>query len=87
MLILFLSIFLFTPPQHSASSQLTGVYRIDIGASDKLYSVVAGASSKVPFRDQQRFFIDLAVRFTPPDLLAIEQRGKQVSLVLRGRRK
>lgn len=80
MLILFLSIFLFTSPQQSAPSQLTGVYRIDIGASDKLYSVVAGASSKVPFRDQQRFFIDLAVRFTPPDLLAIEQRGKQVSL-------
>ena len=80
MLILFLSIFLFASPQQSAPSQLTGVYRIDIGASDKLYSVVAGASSKVPFRDQQRFFIDLAVRFTPPDLLAMEQRGKQVSL-------
>lgn len=62
------------------SSPLTGVYRIDIPASDKLYSVVAGASSKVPFGDQQRFFIDLAVRFTPPDLLAIEQRGNQISL-------
>lgn len=79
MLILFLSIFLCTSPQQSAS-QLTGVYRIDVAESDKLYSVVAGASSKVPFRDQQRFFIDLAVRFTPPDLLAIEQRGKQISL-------
>ena len=64
-------------PSHS---QLTGVYRIDIAASDKLYSVVADASSKVPFREQQRFFIDLAVRFTPPDLLAIERRGNQVSL-------
>ena len=61
-------------------STLTGVYRIDIAESDKLYSVVAGASSKVPFREQQRFFIDLAVRFTPPDLLAIERRGNQISL-------
>src|SRR5688572_6936338 len=61
-------------------SSLTGVYRIDIPASDKLYSVVAGASSKVPFSEQQRFFIDLAVRLTPPDLLAIEQRGQRVSL-------
>ncbi len=61
-------------------STLTGVYRIDIPASDKLYSVVAGASSKVPFSEQQRFFIDLAVRLTPPDLLAIEQRGTRVSL-------
>ena len=80
MLSLFLLIFLFTSPQQPAPSQLTGVYRIDVGESDKLYSVVAGASSKVPFRDQQRFFIDLAVRFTPPDLLAIEQRGQQISL-------
>ena len=61
-------------------SPLTGVYRIDIAASDKLYSVVADASSKVPFREQQRFFIDLAVRFMPPDLLAIEQHGKQIKL-------
>lgn len=59
---------------------LTGVYRIDIAESDKLYSVVAGASSKVPFGEQQRFFVDLAVRFTPPDLLAIEQHGKQINM-------
>ena len=71
-----------TPGQVSTPrrSSLTGVYRIDIPASDKLYSVVAGASSNVPFAEQQRFFIDLAVRLTPPDLLAIEQIGKSVSL-------
>jgi hypothetical protein len=63
-----------------AVSPLTGVYRIDITESDKLYSVVAGASSNLPFREQQRFFIDLAVRLTPPDLLAIESRGQTVSL-------
>ena len=61
-------------------SSLTGVYRIDIPASDRLYSVVAGASSKLPFAEQQRFFIDLAVRLTPPDLLAIEQQGRRISL-------
>jgi hypothetical protein len=64
------------PAQHSA---LSGLYRIDIPASDKLYSVVAGASSNVPFAEQQRFFIDLAVRLTPPDLIAIEQEGTRVS--------
>ncbi|MBA3573010.1 MAG: hypothetical protein H0W34_13780 [Pyrinomonadaceae bacterium] len=58
---------------------LTGVYRIDIPASDRLYSVVAGASSNVPLGEQQRFFIDLAVRLTPPDLLAIEQQGTRIS--------
>ncbi len=61
-------------------SPLTGVYRIDIPASDKLYSVVAGASSNLPFGEQQRFFIDLAVRLTPPDLLAIERQGARVSI-------
>ncbi len=70
------------PPQAITpqASSITGVYRIDIPASDKLYSVVASASSNVPFAEQQRFFIDLAVRLTPPDLLAIEQRGTRVSL-------
>src|SRR5215210_3859650 len=55
----------------SADSQLTGVYRIDIANSDKLYPVIAGATSNLPFGEQQRFFIDLAARLTPPDLLAI----------------
>ncbi len=77
----------FLLPQQSDSrarslqrSPFTGVYRIDMPASDKLYSVVAGASSRVPFGEQQRFFIDLAVRLTPPDLLAIEQKGSRISL-------
>lgn len=62
------------------SSPLTGIYRIDVASSDKLYSVVAGASSNLPFGEQQRFFIDLAVRLTPPDLLAIECRGRHITL-------
>ena len=74
-----LSLVLFFSLQPAPSS-LNGVYRIDIPASDRLYSVVAGASSNIPFAEQQRFFIDLAVRLTPPDLLAIEQRGTQISL-------
>lgn len=63
-----------------SDSSMTGVYRIDTAASDKLYSVVSGASSNLPFGEQQRFFIDLAVRLTPPDLLAIERRGRRISL-------
>ena len=59
---------------------LTGVYRIDVERSDKLYSVIEGVTSKVPYGDQQQFFMDLAVRLTPPDLLAIECRGNRISL-------
>lgn len=62
------------------SSGLNGVYRIDLDGSDKLYSVIEGASSNIPYGEQQQFFIDLAVRLTPPDLLAIECRGNRVSL-------
>ncbi|HYG11583.1 MAG TPA: hypothetical protein VD835_16670 [Pyrinomonadaceae bacterium] len=64
----------------TAAAQLTGLYRIDLARSDKLYSVVAGASSKLPFGEQQKFFIDLTVRLTPPDLLAIERRGRRITL-------
>ena len=62
------------------TSALNGVYRIDTESSDKLYSVIEEATGKVPFGEQQQFFIDLAVRLTPPDLLAIECRGNRVSL-------
>ncbi len=64
----------------AANSPLNGVFRIDTAASDKLYSVIEGAASNVPYGDQQMFFNDLAVRLTPPDLLAIECRGSRVSL-------
>ena len=59
---------------------LTGAYRIDVERSDKLFSVIEGVSSRVPYSEQQQFFMDLAVRLTPPDLLAIECRGNRISL-------
>jgi len=64
----------------AAEAHLTGVYRLDVEHSDKLYSVVAEASSNLPFAEQQRFFIDLTVRLTPPDQLAIERRGRTISI-------
>ncbi|HEY9285023.1 MAG TPA: hypothetical protein VIP46_16335, partial [Pyrinomonadaceae bacterium] len=63
-----------------ADGQWTGVYRIDPVRSDKLYSVVAGASSNLPFGEQQKFFIDLTVRLTAPDQLAVERRGRSFSI-------
>ena len=64
----------------NSASPINGLYRIDTESSDKLYSIIEEATSKVPFGEQQQFFIDLAVRLTPPDLLAIECRGTRVSL-------
>ena len=64
----------------SRKCTLAGTYRINVVESDKLYSVVKDATSTVPFGDQQRFFLDLSTRLTPPDILAIECQGNQVSV-------
>ncbi len=61
-------------------SRLTGAYRLDVGSSDKLYSVVTTASSNLPSAEQQRFFDDLTIRLAAPDQLAIERRGNLISL-------
>lgn len=63
-----------------AESRLTGVYRLNPELSDRLYSVVSSASSSLPFGEQQRFFIDLTERMTPPDQLAIRRRGGLVEI-------
>ena len=63
-----------------ANSPLNGIYRIDVERSDQLYSVIEGATSNVPYGEQQLFFTDLAIRLTPPDLLVIECRDNRVSL-------
>ena len=64
----------------SVKCPLSGAYRIDVESSDKLYSVVKGATSHVPFGEQQRFFMDLSTRLTPPDMIAVECRGQRVSI-------
>jgi ketosteroid isomerase-like protein len=63
-----------------ADARLTGVYRINTEKSDRLYSVVSNASSNLPFGEQQRFFIDLTVRLTPPDQLAIRRTGGRIEI-------
>jgi ketosteroid isomerase-like protein len=62
------------------SCSFAGTYRINVSDSDKLYSVVKEATSTVPFGDQQRFFMDLSTRLTPPDIVAIECIGPRVSV-------
>jgi ketosteroid isomerase-like protein len=61
-------------------SRLTGVYRLNTELSDRLYSVVSSASSSLPFAEQQRFFIDLTERMTPPDQLALRRRGRTIEI-------
>ena len=63
-----------------AATEWTGVYRLELERSDRLYAVVSNASSNLPFGEQQRFFLDLTVRLAPPDQLAIERRGRRVQI-------
>ncbi len=59
---------------------LAGTYRINVRDSDQLYSTVENAVSGVPFGEQQRFFFDLSVRLTPPDMLALDCKGNRVNI-------
>lgn len=79
-LVLFAMLFGFSTMARGQTCSLAGTYRIDVAESDKMYSVVKDATSSVPFGDQQRFFMDLSVRLTPPDVIAIECRGKRVTV-------
>jgi hypothetical protein len=67
-------------PAAASGCPLQGSYRINVAESDKLYSVVKDATSTVAFGDQQRFFMDLSTRLTPPDMLAIECEGSRVNV-------
>ena len=80
LLSLFLNIGAETIAQTNRSCILAGTYRIDVRDSDQLYSTVENAVSGVPFGDQQRFFFDLSVRLTPPDMLALDCKGNRVSI-------
>ncbi|HEX8149767.1 MAG TPA: hypothetical protein VF591_21485 [Pyrinomonadaceae bacterium] len=67
-------------PSAAAESRLTGVYRLNPELSDRLYSVVSTATTSLPYGEQQRFFIDLTERMTPPDQLALRRRGRTVEI-------
>lgn len=64
----------------NATSKLDGVYRLDPIASDKLYSIISSADTNLPSGRRERFFDDLTVRLSSPDQLAIERRGRRVSI-------
>lgn len=80
LLSLLLNIGAETIAQTNRSCILAGTYRIDVRDSDQIYSTVENAVSGVPFGDQQRFFFDLSVRLTPPDMLALDCMGNRVSI-------
>ena len=64
----------------AGAARLGGVYRLNAELSDRLYSALSSASTSLPYGEQQRFFIDLTERLTPPDQIAISLRGSFVEI-------
>lgn len=64
----------------AGGSRLGGVYRLNVELSDRLYSALSSASTNLPYGEQQRFFIDLTERLTPPDQIAISRRGSLIEI-------
>jgi hypothetical protein len=77
------------------NAQLTGTYRIDSASGDDPRTVAENATRNLPTQRRDRIYQNLLNRLSPPDMLAIDQRGRnviiasskapQVSLVADGR--
>jgi len=67
-------------PASKFDSNITGTYRLNLGQSDSVQDIVdrATINSTVSQRDRQRS--NLERRLSSPDMLAIEKRGKQVTI-------
>lgn len=61
-------------------SQLTGTYRLDASRSDDARSAVDRATRDLPDTDSQSVSGDLMARLDAPEMLAIERRGRSVTV-------
>jgi hypothetical protein len=81
----------------NGNARLTGTYRIDSSSGDDPRTVAENATRNLPAQRRDRVYQNLLNRLTPPDVMAIDQRGRnvviassratQVSLVADGREK
>ncbi|HKR01915.1 MAG TPA: hypothetical protein VJT09_14640 [Pyrinomonadaceae bacterium] len=68
------------PPVNSAANWLTGTYRLDATRSDDARSIAARATSTLPYRNRQRVLDSLTARLESPTNLAIDRRGRNVTI-------
>jgi hypothetical protein len=74
-----------TPPvanrsTNALASRLTGVYRLDVAASDNPQTAAERAYSAYAFGVSQNDVEELTTRLTSPDKIALERRGSVVSI-------
>jgi hypothetical protein len=63
-----------------ASTRLTGTYRLDTTRSDDARTAAERAARTVSYRDRQRVLDSLTARLEAPDQLAIDRRGRTVTI-------
>lgn len=69
------------PPYGStASNELTGTYRLDVSRSDDPREAANRATQSLPYRDRQRISDEVTARLESPDQIAIELRGRRVTI-------
>jgi hypothetical protein len=68
------------PPVNTVSNQLTGTYRLDATRSDDARNIAESAVRNLPYRDRQRILDSLTARLESPTALAIDRRGRSVTI-------
>jgi YMGG-like Gly-zipper len=63
-----------------AANRLTGTFRLDTSRSDDARSVAERATRTVPYRDRQRVLDNLTARLESPDQIAIDRRGRSITI-------
>ena len=62
------------------ANRLTGTYRLDASRSDDPRDAADRATRNLPFRDRQRALDALTARLESPDQIAIDRRGRTVTI-------
>lgn len=68
------------PPINNASNRLTGTYRLDATRSDDARAIANAATRTLPYRNRQRALDSLTARLESPTALAIDRRGRSVTI-------
>jgi hypothetical protein len=65
---------------YSTDAQLTGTYRINTAQGDDARRVADDATRSLPTTDRQRIYDSLLRRLDPPQMLAIDRQGSNVTI-------
>jgi hypothetical protein len=68
------------PQVNSAANRLTGTYRLDVTQSDDARAIANTATRNLPYRNRQRTLDTLTARLESPTALAIDRRGRSVTI-------